>query len=34
MASIIDRNTPKSAQDTFYVRSMKGVGRIYPANLH
>jgi hypothetical protein len=25
---------PQSAQDTFYVGNMKGVGRIYPANLH
>ena len=24
----------QSAQDTFYVGSMNGVGRIYPANLH
>ena len=25
---------PQSAQDTFYVGNMKGVGRIYLANLH
>ena len=25
---------PQSAQDTFYVGNKKGVGRIYPGNLH